>query len=169
MTMSVMIGGHFSLLDHNGRRVDESTFRGQYVLLFFGFTHCRVVCPRALDRISRALELIGDRANRVQPLYVTVDPERDTAEVMKAFLEKTHPRFLGLTGTRGEIDAMKAAFKVFAARKEDAQEADGYVVPHTAFTFLLDAQGHYLAHFIDAGDAEELAQRLLAHIGTGGA
>lgn len=162
--MSVPIGGHFSLTDHHDRPVTDATFHGRYALLFFGFTHCRVVCPRALGRLSQALDLIGDLAGEIQPLYVTVDPERDTPAVMRAFLEQAYPHFLGLTGDRAQIDRMKAAFKVFAERKDDPEEPDGYVVPHTAFSFLLDRSGAYKAHFIDAGDAEELAARLRQHV-----
>jgi len=157
--MAVEIGGSFALVDHDGRAVTEQTFRGRFALFFFGFTHCRVVCPRALGRISRALELLGSLADEVQPLYVTVDPGRDSPQVMRAYLQ-VHPRFLGLTGDPAQIEAMKRAFRVFAERKEDPDAPDGYVVPHTAFTFLLDRDGRYRAHFIDAGEPEELAGRL---------
>jgi protein SCO1 len=155
-----IIGGAFSLTDHYGKPVTNGSFHGRYVLIFFGFTHCKVVCPRALGRISQALELIGKLADEIQPLYITVDPERDTAEVMRAFLERTNPRFLGLTGDREHISAVKSAYKVYAERRDDPAAPGGYVVPHTAFSFLLDRNGNYLAHFVDAGDAEELAEKL---------
>lgn len=158
--MNVQIGGGFTLTDHHGSPVTERSFHGKFVLLFFGFTHCRIVCPRALARISEALAILGDLADQIQPLYVTVDPERDTPEAMRRFLEHSYPRFLGLTGDGEQIAAMKTAYKVFAARKDDPDAPDGYVVPHTAFTFLLDHEGHYIAHFADIGDAKELACKL---------
>lgn len=158
--MSIKIGGSFSLTDHSGRPVTDASFHGKYVLLFFGFTHCKVVCPRALGRISVALDLLGVLADEIQPLYVTVDPERDTPEVMRAFLEASYPRFLGLTGDKEKTAAMKVAYKVFAERREYPDNADEYDVPHTAFTFLLDRQGEYRAHFVDAGDAGELADKI---------
>lgn len=164
--MSVHIGGGFSLTDHHGRGVTDASFHGKYALLFFGFTHCKVVCPRALGRISAAMDLLGDLADDVQPLYITVDPERDTTTVMRAFLEADYPRFLGLTGDKEQIAAVKTAYKVFAERVDDPEAPDGYNVPHTAFTFLLDRQGNYCAHFVDAGDAQELADKLRAKLET---
>lgn len=154
-----MIVGRFSLVDHDGRSVTEESFRGRHLLVFFGFTHCKVVCPRALGRISQALELLGDEAERLTPLYVSVDPERDTPGRMKEFLA-AYPRFTGLTGTRAQIDATKQAFRVFAQKKTDAQEPDGYVVPHTAFTYVLDPRGAYVAHYADTIDAQTMASRL---------
>ena len=154
-----MIDARFSLIDHDGGAVTNDTYRGRHVIVFFGFTHCRVVCPRALSRISRALELLGSAADEFVPLYISVDPERDTPAVMKTFLEK-YPRFIGLTGPREEIDATKKAFRVFAQKKSDATEPDGYVIPHTALTYLLDPNGDYLTHFADTIDELELATHL---------
>ncbi|RKE36435.1 protein SCO1/2 [Paraburkholderia sp. BL23I1N1] len=158
--MSAPVGGAFALTNHFRQPVTDASFHGKYALLFFGFTHCKVVCPRALARISQALDLIGDLADEIQPLYITVDPERDSPEVMQAFLERTNPRFLGLTGDREHITAVKSTYKVYAERKDDPDAPDGYVVPHTAFSFLLDRKGAYLAHFVDAGNAQELAEKL---------
>lgn len=160
------IGGSFALEAHDGRHVTERSFAGRYALIFFGFTHCRIVCPRALGRISAALDRLAPLADAIQPLYVTVDPERDTPAVMRAFLEHDYPRFLGLTGQRAAIDEMKRAFRVFAERKPEPGTLDGYVVPHTAFTFLLDRDGAYRAHFPDSDDVEGLAARLRAIVGA---
>jgi protein SCO1 len=154
-----MIDGRFALIDHDGQSVTNDTYRGRHALVFFGFTHCRVVCPRALSRITRALELVGPAADEIAPLYISVDPERDTPAVMKTFLAK-YPRFTGLTGTREEVDATKQAFRVFAQRKADETEPDGYVVPHTALTYVLDPTGAYLTHFADTVDEETMARRL---------
>ena len=92
------IAPSFALVDHDGRPVTEGDFRGQFLLVYFGFTHCRVVCPRTLTRLCGAIEDLGAEAHFVQPLYITVDPERDTPEVMRAFLQNRFPAFLGLTG-----------------------------------------------------------------------
>jgi len=154
-----MIDGRFALIDHDGGPVTNETYRGRHVLVFFGFTRCRVVCPRALSRISRALELLGSTADEITPLYISVDPERDSPEVMKTFLA-SYPRFTGLTGTREQIDATKQAFRVFAQKKADASEPDGFVIPHTAFTYVLDPSGAYLTHFADTIDEVELAARV---------
>jgi len=156
---TVKLGGAFGLTDHNGRKVSDRTFLGSYLLIFFGFTHCRVVCPENLGKLSRALALLGPLAEGVQPLYVSVDPERDSPEVMRAFLESRFPRFLGLTGERGQVDAMKSAYKVYAER--EAADADGgYDVPHTAMTFIMDRDGRYLTHFSDVVSAQDIAGRM---------
>ena len=154
------VGGSFRLVDHHGAQVTDESYRGRFVLIFFGFTHCRVVCPRALSRLSAALERLGPLADQFHALYITVDPERDTPEVMRTFLAKAYPHFTGLTGTRAEIDAAKRAFRVFAERRPDPQEPDGYVVPHTAITYLLDPDGQYAAHFTDALDDVAVTDRL---------
>jgi len=112
-------------------------------LVFFGFTHCRIVCPRALGKLCRVLDDLGPLAERVQPLYVTVDPERDTPAVMREFLGRSYPRFTGLTGSPAQIDAAKAAFRVFARRVADPDSPGGYAMPHTAIAYLLDEAGRY--------------------------
>lgn len=163
-----MIDGRFSLIDHDSRPVTHETYRGRFVLVFFGFTHCKVVCPRALGRISQALALLGADADKITPLYISVDPERDSPARMKEFLA-TYPRFIGLTGTRDQIDAAKKAFRVFAQKKADAEEPDGYVVPHTAFTYVLDPKGAYVAHYADTVDEQTMAARLRDVLGAAAA
>jgi protein SCO1/2 len=154
------VNADFSLTDHHGRHVSIAAFAGKYILVFFGFTHCRVVCPRALSRIDLALAMKPHLIERVQPVYITVDPERDTPDVMKRFLEADHPLFVGLTGPSDEIERTKSTFRVFASRKRDDEDPDGYAVPHTAITYLLGGNGQYLAHFPDTIDAAELASSL---------
>jgi protein SCO1/2 len=139
--------------------VTEQEFRGRYQLVFFGFTHCRGVCPRALSRITAVLDDIGDLSEQIQPLYVSVDPARDTPEVMRTFLQ-TYPKFLGLTGSAGEAEAARSEFRVFAARREDPDDPDGYAVPHSALTYLIDTDGRYVTHFPDVVEASRVAERL---------
>ena len=153
---------HFTLTDHHGRPVTQDDFAGSYLLVYFGFTHCKVVCPRSLGKLSRVLERLGDKAERVTALYVTVDPARDTPAVMRAYLEANHPRFLGLTGSEEQIAEAKRAFRVFAEFKGDDEAPDGYVVPHSAIAYLMSPDGRLLDHFIDALDEDEVARRLAA-------
>jgi len=163
-TLSVALpGGAFELVDHDGRPVTDQTYRGRHALLFFGFTHCRVVCPRALYKLSAALDDLGPLAGRIRALYVSVDPERDTPEVMRDFL-RTYPRFTGLTGTRAQVDCVKQAFRVFATRAADAQDPDGYAVPHTAISYLLDAEGRLVDHFADVLSAQDVSARIRAQL-----
>jgi len=133
--------------------------------VYFGFTHCRVVCPRSLAKLSVVLNRLGDAAAAIKPLYITVDPARDTPEVMRGYLERDSPRFTGLTGTDDEIEAAKRSFRVFAERKADAEDPDGYAVPHTAIAYLMGREGEYLAHFTDAVDEDAIVERIGTHIG----
>jgi len=149
----------FALTDHFGRRVTETSFPGRHSVVFFGFTHCRTVCPRALDRLDAALDLLGEDAAAFQPLYITVDPERDDAARMRAYLDD-RPRVLGLTGSPEDLEAARRAFHAFARRKPDPHEPDGYAVPHTALLFVLDDAGRRVAHLGDAATADELADVL---------
>lgn len=148
----------FSLTDHDGRSVSEIDYRGRYVIAFFGFTNCAVVCPRALERLTHALEQLGTNAARITPLYISVDPERDNPEAMKEFLSQRAPLFTGLTGTWEQVNAAKRAFHVFAQQKKDSN--GGYTVPHTAITYILGPDGHLLDHLNDSIAVEQVTQRL---------
>lgn len=150
----------FDLVDHHGTPVDAGSYRGSWLLVQFGFTSCRVVCPRALTKLTAALDRLGDDGGQVRPLYVTVDPERDTPDVMQAFLTTSYPRFTGLTGTPDQIEAAKAAFRVFARRRADPQDPDGYAVPHTAITYLVDPDGRLARHWPDTADAAAITTGL---------
>jgi protein SCO1/2 len=152
------IDATLSLIDDAGRIVDETSLRGKYTLIFFGFTHCRVVCPRALGKLTRVLDRLGPLASNVQPLYITVDPERDTPDVLRAFLREQYPRFIGVTGSREQIDNAKRAFRVFAQRRDEG--ASDYVIPHTAITYVLDPAGRFIDHWPDSLGEDTLVMRL---------
>lgn len=153
----------FDLLDHNGRQVSETTFLGQHALLFFGFTRCRVVCPRALAKLSAALDRLSPSADKIAVLYVTLDPDRDDPETMRKFLAPW-PRILGLTGDAGRIDAARVRFRVFARREE--QGGDDHRIAHSAFTHLLDPAGRHVDHWGDHLSEDEVARRLAGHLGA---
>ncbi|HJT95655.1 MAG TPA: SCO family protein [Mycobacterium sp.] len=154
------VEGTFDLIDHDGRAVSTRTYGGKHMLVFFGFTHCKMVCPRALSRLSAVLDRLGPLADRIQPLYVTVDPQRDTPEVMKEFLSSSYPRFTGLTGSAQQIELAKKSFRVFSTEVADPDDPDSYQMPHTAFTYVLGPDGAYQTHFTDAVDEDELVTRL---------
>lgn len=151
--------GEFSLIDHFNRAVTNLTFRDQHTLVLFGFTHCRVVCPRALARYSSVLEQLAAEGWLISGIYISVDPARDTPEVLRHYLQP-YPAFLGLTGDAAQVDQAKATFRVFARRASDPNEPEGYRVPHTAIAYFLDADGHCQAHFADSLSAEQVFGRM---------
>jgi protein SCO1/2 len=153
------VDGTFRLVDHHGTTVSHRSFDDKLLVVLFGFTNCRVVCPRKLAEIDAIMDRLSELADRVQPLYVTVDPERDTPDVMHSFL-KAHPRFVGLTGDRAQIDEVKLRFRVFARRVEDRSDPGNYNVPHTAVTYLMNADGGYMAHFLDGTDVEQMVNKI---------
>ncbi|RZA27254.1 MAG: SCO family protein, partial [Lysobacteraceae bacterium] len=136
----------------------------RYLLVFFGFTHCTVVCPRELDKLGTALERLGPMAQRIQPLYITVDPQRDDALAMRAYVARYPAGFTGLTGTPEQLASARKAFRVFAEPVPDANAPGGYVVPHTAFAYLMAPGGRYQTHLPDALDVDAVVERLRQHI-----
>jgi protein SCO1/2 len=158
-------GSDLQLIDHFGQQVSAADWRGQCSLVLFGFTHCRVVCPRALARYSAVLDQMAAEGISIRGLYISVDPARDSPQVMREFLA-LHPRFTGLTGNVEQIERAKAAFRVFARHADDPDDPLGYRVPHTAIAYLLDTNGNCVAHFADALSGEEVLIHLRSLLET---
>lgn len=134
-------GKRLALTDHNGRAVTLEDFRGKLVVLFFGYTHCPDVCPTTLSDMAQALKrLEPDVARRVQVLFVSVDPERDTPDTLKAYVPYFHPDFLGLYGTPSQVETAAREFQV-VYRKHVEPGATGYLVDHSAGSYVLDGKG----------------------------
>ena len=134
-------GNRLALTDHNGRSVSLDSFRGRLVVVFFGYTHCPDVCPTTLSDMAQAMKLMApDLAAKVQVLFVSVDPERDTSETLKAYVPYFHPDFLGLRGSAEEVAAAAKEFRV-VYRKHMAPGATGYLVDHSAGSYVLDRAG----------------------------
>ena len=148
----------FDLVDDHGTPVTAADLRGSWLLVQFGFTSCRVVCPRALAKLTAALDALGPDP-RLRPLYVSVDPDRDTPDRMREYLT-AYPRFTGLTGTSAQVEAAKRSFRVFARRRADPEDPDGYAVPHTAITYLVDPEGRLHRHWPDTAPAERITADL---------
>ncbi len=155
VTGTALVGGPFELTDQNGRRVKDSEFRGKLMLVFFGYIYCPDVCPTSLLDVSQALDMLGKDAGQVQPVFITVDPERDTPAAMKEFLSNFHPRMLGLTGTPAEIQAAAKAYRVYYAKAAGGER--DYLMDHTALLYLMDREGRYLTHFTNKTRADEMA------------
>ena len=160
MTNGSPVVPNLNFVDHFGRPVTLADYAGRHQLVFFGFTNCRMVCPRALGRLTDVLIQLGPMADAFTPLYVTVDPERDSPEVMRKFLKTTAPRFTGLTGSTEQVTAAKQAFGVFTRRAADPVDPEGYAMPHTALTYVLDPDGKYVASLGDGLDPDQMTVRL---------
>jgi protein SCO1/2 len=130
----------FKLTDHNGNQRQLADYEGKVVALFFGFTHCPDICPTTMADIAAAMKLMGARSNDVQVLFVTVDPERDTQEVLAEFVPSFDSRFIGLTGTAEEIDATAKTFKIFYSKQQEPGQA-GYSFDHSAGVYVFDKKG----------------------------
>jgi protein SCO1/2 len=153
-------GRSLDLTDHNGRRVSLETFRGKLVVLFFGYTHCPDVCPTTLSDMAQALKLMGpEAAGKVQVLFASVDPERDTAETLRAYVPYFYPDFLGLRGTPEEVARAAKEFKV-VYRKHVEPGATGYLVDHSAGSYVLDGQGRLRLYLPFAHPPQAIAQDL---------
>jgi cytochrome oxidase Cu insertion factor (SCO1/SenC/PrrC family) len=147
------VGGPFELTDQTGHRRTDADFRGKLVVLYFGYTYCPDVCPTELQSISLALEKLGAVAEAVQPLFITVDPERDTPARLADFVSSFHPRLIGLTGSLAEIRKTAIAYKTFFAKQSIATPGN-YSVDHTAFIYLVGKDGQYLG-FLPPGLAPD--------------
>ncbi|NXY60367.1 SCO2 protein, partial [Callaeas wilsoni] len=159
--------GDFELRDGSGAARRTADFRGRWVLLYFGFTHCPDVCPEELEKLSRAVELLerDPALPPVQPLFVTVDPERDDAAALERYLRDFHPRLVGLTGSPEQVRAAAAAFRVYVSA--GPRDADGdYVVDHSVLTFLLDPDGLLRDCYGRSRTAEEVARSVRGHMDT---
>lgn len=155
------IGGPFSLTDQNGRTVTDRDFAGKYRIMYFGYTFCPDVCPVDVQNISAALKLVEERdadlAQRIVPVFVTVDPARDTPAVLKQFAGNFHPRLVALTGTPEAIAATTKAFGIYSAR--GAGTADGYLVDHSRQIYLMDKDGKPLA-LLPEGPPQAMADEI---------
>jgi protein SCO1/2 len=132
-------GKELALTDHNGQRRTLADFRGKAVTVFFGFTHCPDVCPTTLGEMAVVMKELGADAGRLQVLFVTVDPERDTAEVLQRYVPAFHPSFLGLTGSAEDLARVAKEFKIFYQKQP--LPGGGYSMDHSAGTYIFDAQG----------------------------
>ncbi len=157
---TALVGGPFSLTDQTGRKVTEKDFLSKYMLVFFGYTYCPDVCPTELQVISAALDSLGSKADGIQPVFITVDPQRDTPEVMKQYVANFHPRLLGLTGSAEEIAAVAKAYRVYYSKVENNSGPDAYLMDHSSIVYLMDRDGRFLKHFTYSTDAAALAKDL---------
>ncbi len=159
-TGEALVGGPFSLTNHEGDSVTEQDFRGRLMLVFFGFTFCPDICPTELQTISRAIDELGPEAEEVTPVFITIDPARDTPQRMAEYVAHFGPRFVGLTGSESEVRDAARAYRVYFAKVADEDAAENYLMDHSAFTYLMDRDGKYVTHFPFRTPASVIASRV---------
>ncbi len=159
------IGGSFTLTQGNGEVVTDRDFRGHYLLIYFGYTSCPDICPTTLSAIADAIDILGSRAQRVQPLFITVDPAHDTPAIMRAYVRAFSPRIVGLTGTPAEIHAIEQEYRITSTIDDTGSGRSGYTIAHTAVLFLVAPDGRYLAPFAATDSGAELAKDLARYVG----
>jgi cytochrome oxidase Cu insertion factor (SCO1/SenC/PrrC family) len=169
--VEVPIVGQFELTDANGDRVTEANFAGRYMLVYFGYTFCPDVCPTELAKMAAALDTFEEaapkRAQKVVPIFVSVDPERDTPERLKDYAELFHPRLVTLTGTAEQIRAVAATYKVYYAKVYPAGGATGdadYLMDHSSQTYLMGPDARYITHFSSSVTAKDIADVLAREV-----
>ena len=156
------IGGPFALVDHNGHPKTDKDFRGRYMLIYFGYTYCPDICPTALQSMTQALDQVDPETQKnIIPIFITVDPERDTAKQLSAYVDNFHPSMIGLTGTPAEIAKTAQVYRVYFGRAKGIdEELTGYLMDHSSIVFLMDPDGEYVTHFTHATSPEKMAERL---------
>ncbi|HKJ61351.1 MAG TPA: SCO family protein [Hyphomicrobiales bacterium] len=160
-----LIGGEFSLTNQKGEPVTDKDFHGKYMLVSFGYTFCPDVCPAELQLMTDAMDKLGDKQSEVVPVFVTIDPARDTVEKMRDYVSNFHPRMVGLTGTEEQIKQAAEAYHVFYAKTETEKADDQYyLMDHSAFIYLMDRNGQYLRHFPYGTNADDLAAAISKEI-----
>jgi len=156
------IGGPFTLTDHNGVSRTEMDYRGKYLLVYFGFTFCPDVCPTALQIMTVALTKLGKKADLIQPVFITIDPERDTESVLKEYISNFHPNFIGLTGKPEQIRKAAQTYRVYFRKAEpkNSKSSKDYLMDHSSIIFLMSKKGQYLTHFSHKTTPSQMAAKL---------
>jgi cytochrome oxidase Cu insertion factor (SCO1/SenC/PrrC family) len=157
------IGGPFALVDQCGARRTDADFRGKLMLVYFGFTWCPDICPTDLQQIGLAVDQLGSAGEMVQPIFITVDPERDTPEHLKDYMPMFHPRFLGLSGDASSIGDAARAYRVYYEKIVLDDKSD-YTMDHSAFVYLMGRDGKYLGFFPPGTTAETMAETIRARL-----
>ncbi len=154
------IGGPFTLVDQTGAEVTEEILFGHYSLIYFGFTYCPDICPMTLQVMADAIELVpGQKSELVQPIFISLDPERDTVDGMGDYVVHFHPRMIGLTGSMDQVNDAASAYRVFF-QKRPLEEGEDYTIDHSGFLYLMNRSGRYIDHFGKDVTVDELTARL---------
>jgi len=155
-----LVGGPFSLIDQTGKHVTDKDFRGKYMLVFFGYTNCPDICPAGLQVMSATLQKLGHRGDDIVPLFITLDPERDTAEKLATYVKNFSPRLIGLTGSPSDIAATAKAYRVFYQKVPDESDPKNYSVDHSSIFYLMGKDGNLLAPIPHTNDVAQLTEAI---------
>lgn len=157
--------GSFSLIDHHGQRRTKTDFLGRWVLLYFGFTHCPDICPEELEKLSAVVSALDQDPSlpAVQPLFITVDPQRDTAPALAAYVKDFHPRLIGLTGTEEEVKHAGRDYRVYANAGPKDEDGD-YIVDHTILIYLINPDGLFLDYYNRMKSQQQITESIRNHI-----
>lgn len=156
------IGGPFTLVDHTGKTVTEKDFAGRWMMIYFGFTYCPDVCPTSLSSMADAMDMLNpEQAEKIVPVMISIDPERDTPEYLAEYVVNFHPSMIGLTGTVEQTAAAAKAYRVYFAKEGGSEAGDDYLMAHSSIVYLVDPQGRFHLHFAGVNiDGERIAERL---------
>jgi protein SCO1/2 len=157
------VGGHFELLDQNGNRRTDADFRGKLLIVYFGYTYCPDICPTDLTEIGLAVDKLGELGNDVQPLFITLDPERDTPKVLARYVPMFHPRLIGLTGTPEQIRAVADSYMAYYA-KYVPSNGGVYLIDHTGLIYLMGRSGEYLGFFPPGTSNDRMVEIIRQHL-----
>jgi protein SCO1/2 len=164
-TGAALIGGPFSLVGKDGKPVTDQAFRGKYMLVFFGFTHCPDICPAELQVMSAALDELGPKADEVIPIFITLDPERDTPQAVSDYVMNFGPRFVGLTGSPEQIaEAAKAYRVVYSKFQPEGAKPGDYSIDHSAIVYFMGKDGEFITHFAYGTPAAKIAETLRSYL-----
>jgi len=156
------VGGPYTLTDQNGNKLSSADFHGKYQLIYFGYSFCPDICPTTLGVISQALDKMGVDQNRIVPIFITIDPERDNPTVLKNYMAAFGPRFVGLTGTPAEIAAVEKEYRVYA--KKTPLAGGGYGMDHSSVIYLMGADGRLVTFYDELISPDALEKDLKAKI-----
>ncbi len=154
------IGGPFTLVNQDGKTVTEVDFLGSHMLVYFGYTYCPDVCPTSLSAMAGALDILGPKADKITPVFITVDPERDDPAALKSYIEHFHPRLVGLTGSVEQVKAAAKAYKAYYAKSGDGYNDGEYAMDHSSITYLMGPDGLFVTHFGHGVEGEVMAKKL---------
>lgn len=160
-----LVGGPFTMVDHKGQTVTDKDFRGKPMLLFFGFTFCPDICPTELQVMTAAIADLGESGKDIQPILVSIDPTRDTPEVLSSYVSNFGDNVIGLTGSEQQVAAMAAEYRVFYAKQNNPKDPANYLMDHSSIIYLMGADGKFIKHFSYTTDAKALAEGLKKALG----